>query len=497
MSPGFIARLGYYASLKCCMSGLCLMSEISVSCFLQGGNLLNLMVVIGNFRNIDDMVRACDSRHGLPQQFINKLEDLLKNCRIKTVHLGHTKKLKGFGPPANHPDCSFKQDDGSMITVADYYEQQCRTNPVYAAHLPQGRLRYPLLSLVQVGSKKKAIYIPAELVNVVPGQARQRTAPLEITSQLIKYAALQPNDRFQALSTESARNGLFHELQVDVNTTAFGFSGISSTPMKVQGFILPPAKLQYGNRVVEPELTGSWNLAGNVTFAHPPPSAPACAKGSSTSASYREFKGSSKQSYLYGLVIVYAPGNSEPRNFDNLVQPFLSKLEGDSRSTGIPLTPCFLGNSRCPYVVVEGKRGFLQDVMRRFKDEDCRIVITLLYNDVYSLVKLAADAFCLPTQCIRWQNLSRPPKNYHTSLLVKMNMKMGGVNHTLASRLPAGEIHSEKMDVEDNEPTFQFPPKSISWLFDEPCMVMVSFCSSFWLLLNNLILEFDDARVSM
>jgi hypothetical protein len=443
------------------------MSEISVSCFLQGGNLLDLMVVIGNFRSVDDMARSCDPRHGLPQSFINKLEDLLKNCRIKTTHLGHSKKLKGFGPPANHPDCAFKQDDGSMITVADYYEQQCRVNPVYAAHLPKGKLRYPMLSLVQVGSKKKAIYIPAELVSVVPGQARQRTAPLEITSQLIKYAALQPNDRFQALSSESARNGLFHELQVDVNTTAFGFGGISSTPMKVQGFILPPAKLQYGNRVIEPELTGSWNLAGNVTFAQPPPSAPPSVKGSSASSYDR------RESYLYGIVVVYGAGNSEPRNFDGILQPFLSKLEGDSRSTGIPLTPCFLSNSRCPYVVVEGKRSFLQDVMLRFKDQGCRIVLTVLYQDIYSLVKLAADACCLPTQCIRWQNLNRPPKNYHTSLLVKMNMKMGGVNHTLASRLPSGA--SEPMETDEGE-SFQFPPKSISWLFDDPCMVMVRKC---------------------
>lgn len=472
MSPGFIARLGYYASLKCCMSGLCLMSEISVSCFLKGGNLLNLMAAIGNFRNIEDMARACDPRHGLPRQFVNKLEELLKNCRIKTIHLGHTKKLKGFGPPANHPDCAFKQDDDTSITVADYYEQQCRVNPVYAAHLPQGKLRYPMLSLVQVGSKKKAIYIPAELVNVVPGQARQRSAPIEITSQLIKYAALQPNDRFQALSTESARNGLFHELQVDVNTTAFGFTGISSTPMKVQGFILPPAKLQYGNRVIEPELTGSWNLAGNVKFAHPPPSAPPLPNGNSAFENlYGHGKGGDG-TYHYGVVIVYGSGNSEPRNFEGIVQPFLSKLEGDSRSTGIPLSPCFVGNSRSPYIVVEGKRPYLQDVMNRFKSEGCRIVVALLYQDIYSLVKLTADACCLPTQCIRWQNLSRPPKNYHTSLLVKMNMKMGGVNHTLASRLP--ESQQQAMDVDDGEASFQFPPKSISWLFDDPCMVMVS-----------------------
>jgi hypothetical protein len=104
--------------------------------------------------------------------------------------------------------------------------------------------------------------------------------------------------------------------------------------------------------------------------------------------------------------------------------------------------------------------------MRDYKQKGTRIVVVLLYTDVYPVVKLAADSVCLPTQCAKWNNVRRQPKNYHTALLVKMNYKMGGVNHTLASRLPRGVNTAEEAD------TFQYPPKSISWLFDEPCMVI-------------------------
>jgi hypothetical protein len=100
------------------------------------------------------------------------------------------------------------------------------------------------------------------------------------------------------------------------------------------------------------------------------------------------------------------------------------------------------------------------------KTRGARIVMVLLHFDAYPYVKLAADSLMMPTQCIKWSNLLRPPKSYHTSLLVKMNYKMGGINHTLASRLPA---NAKK---EDYDASFQFPPKSISWLFDDPCMVM-------------------------
>jgi hypothetical protein len=97
LSAPYVARLGYNTALKICMSGLCLMSEISVSCFLQGGRLIDVMAAVGNFHDINDMVRSCDPTEGLSRQLIRKLEELLKNARIRTIHLGHTKKIKGFG----------------------------------------------------------------------------------------------------------------------------------------------------------------------------------------------------------------------------------------------------------------------------------------------------------------------------------------------------------------------------------------------------------------
>jgi hypothetical protein len=49
--------------------------------------------------------------------------------------------------------------------------------------------------------------------------------------------------------------------------------------------------------------------------------------------------------------------------------------------------------------------------------------------------------------------------------MLKINTKLGGTNHTLASRLPSHMMA--------NVPAvFQKPPASLSWLFDEPCMLM-------------------------
>jgi eukaryotic translation initiation factor 2C len=107
------------------------------------------------------------------------------------------------------------------------------------------------------------------------------------------------------------------------------------------------------------------------------------------------------------------------------------------------------------------------------KQHDVRIVIVMLVtedrgksgnNPLYCAVKLEADSAGIETQCVKWFNVTRPPRGYHQNLMIKINAKMGGINHTLSSRLgkaPASGAGS-----------FQDPPASISWLFDKLCMLV-------------------------
>ena len=90
-----------------------------------------------------------------------------------------------------------------------------------------------------------------------------------------------------------------------------------------------------------------------------------------------------------------------------------------------------------------------------------------MHSFIHSSVKVSCDLINLPSQCARLKIIQKTPRNYETSLLIKINMKMGGVNHTLTSRAV------DKGSPVD-EDVFQHPPHSISWLFDVPTMVMVS-----------------------
>lgn len=106
-----------------------LVADIAVSCFLKGGNLLEMMAAAGNFRNVDDLVqktqRTFDQNEdsirrqhrdlepgskraredfessklnkGLPDQLIESMEDAFKSAKIRSTYSGQWRKFKQFG----------------------------------------------------------------------------------------------------------------------------------------------------------------------------------------------------------------------------------------------------------------------------------------------------------------------------------------------------------------------------------------------------------------
>jgi eukaryotic translation initiation factor 2C len=86
-------------------------------------------------------------------------------------------------------------------------------------------------------------------------------------------------------------------------------------------------------------------------------------------------------------------------------------------------------------------------------------------GDFYCTVKFATDPMGLMTQCVKWKNILKPPRGLHMNVMLKVNTKMGGTNHTLASRLSPEAARA-------GPATFQDPPASLSWVFDKPCMLV-------------------------
>ena len=444
LNDAFKAMLGYYASLKVCKSGLLLVADISVTCFLSGGPLINVMAALGGYRNVQEMVTESLALQGTEVLGLNagrlaRIRGVLKGCRVKLVHLGRSKKFKEFGKAANHPESAF-DCNGEHLTVAEYYSRQATAGDErYSKYLAKYQgLQFPSFPTVNVGTKKKTILMPVELVQIPAGQTRQRTNDNTIAAKIIKHAAMLPNDRMQYLSMVD-NTSLMGSLTEDSNCRAFGLNSADHKPARLHSTILAPVKLQYANRLIEPMLTGTWNLAGNVAFAHPAPE-----------------KDVRISAYPYAVVIVHT---GHPRNVEGLVMDFVGRLESESRIVNIPLKRI---NEMA--ILVPSNRPDLLNTFTNIKVGGAKIaVVILMVPESYGAVKFAADSVNITTQCVKLGTIERAPRGVTTNVLQKINLKMGGVNQTLAARglNPGGHV-------------FQNPPLSISWMFNEPCMVVVS-----------------------
>ena len=155
---------------------------------------------------------------------------------------------------------------------------------------------------------------------------------------------------------------------------------------------------------------------------------------------------------MYGVLVV---ADRPPRSdWAEIVEDLMKSIEDDARALGLQLRRGGnIMNSN------DNEESLTTNLGRMLKG-GARIVLVVLGSDSYAYVKKVGDALGLPTQCLRWKNVENRPRGYLQNVMLKINTKMGGTNHTLVSRAPTTGAK------------FQDPPNSLSWIFDRPTMLV-------------------------
>jgi hypothetical protein len=403
LGPGVVAMRGHFVGFKTCLAGLVLVSDMCSSVFLSGGPLLNVIAELCGSSDANAWASRAGSQP-MRAEDISRINVTLKNTKLKLLHLGYAKKFKSLGPAANHRDSTFEKDNRRM-TVAEYFQEMGRTTPLYRQHLRNGRLQYPGLPTVNVGSVSKPVLIPMELVVVCHGQNFSQKCTGEMTASLIRHAAVLPNERFHnLLGSMQSPDSLLTTIRTDAIAAAFGVSDFEVEPMCVSGRLLPPPKLSYLNQQVEPKLGGSWNLPRPVKFSQNPP-AP-----------------SSDGSFKFRVVVV---GRPRP-GWEQVVDSFLREFQTEAKA-------CSLNFVNGGSVLRSSERhdeltGHFQSMMAH----GARFVLVVLCGDQYCDVKFAADPLGLTTCCLRWKTVENPSRGKLPNILVKLNSKLGGINHSVS-----------------------------------------------------------------
>lgn len=248
----FIAMRGYHASLKSCLAGLVLVCDMTVNVFLSGGSIVNIVADLAGYRDAQEMIKDRGKRLSNPA-VMNQINADLKNTKLRAIHLGYAKKFKCLGPAASSRESVFEvaQPAGPsrMMNVDEYYLVKARDTPSYAAKLQGGRLRYPFLPTINVGSKAKPTLVPMELIDVIRGQNFSHKCTGEMTAAIIKYSAVPPQDRFSCLinPTGEGEESVLSMLRGDPFAAAFGINQFGSAPLEVSGRILPSPRIRYSS----------------------------------------------------------------------------------------------------------------------------------------------------------------------------------------------------------------------------------------------------------
>lgn len=270
------------------------------------------------------------------------------------------------------------------------------------------------------------------------GQSRNNhAARLELTSEIIRQSAKQPNERMHRI-LHGDRDILDSFSDRSAVLKAFGLSDISDDPMPVDAVLLPAAQLQYRNGVVHPEYKGEWEP---------------------TDTSRRRLQ------FVDGKQIYYHVVCFDERLQATERDTFFSRLDEACRARGVhlvrrnPNAEPRLFSSRSPHFNDQFKEFVAEFAHSHPRD---LLIVILAEKRQHMLVKSCADDRGILTQCVLQKTCTKFSDATLLNLCTKINAKCGGINHTLATRT----------NERSEQQSFQSPPHSLGWMFQEPCMVV-------------------------
>ncbi|KAF5350531.1 hypothetical protein D9756_008708 [Leucocoprinus leucothites] len=370
LGGGLEAIRGFYSSVRTAHKQLMVNVNVCTTAFYKPGNLAD---ALNEFMRLSFSARATA---------------FVKGLRVRATHLGYRKTItKVAASTAN----SYRFDSGEFgeVSVAEYFLKKYKI-----------KLRYPDLPLMDVGGQKTNL-LPAELCEILPNQPFRGKLLEEHTAKMITYAANPPNNT--------------------PTLAAFGV-GVGREMATVPGRILPPPRPKYRQNVDGADFKadkGSWNLKkvkftrgvilenwavlvirdNNPTDEFKGPTDPDL-KGI--------LKGFADMCGVSGMIVKTQPTIAE------VSVPPKSRATDPTRSQAIKAIREKMGSS--------------------FKVKPKLILVILSDGDrhIYAGMKRLCDVTIdVATVCVQSGKIRSGGPQYYANVALKINMKLGGVNHTL------------------------------------------------------------------
>ncbi|KAF9555709.1 argonaute-like protein [Agrocybe pediades] len=400
LSTGVYALQGFYASVRPAYKELMVNVNVCMSAFIEPGNLADRLLAFSR-----------NSRGAMPT--IPK--SMVKSITVRT-HIGHKKKLHAVGSKSARNVTFDCPELGGTMSVEQYFFKKYNIRLRHGADLP----------VIDLGNAKRPIWMPAELCTIEDGNPYRGKLNDKETAQMIRYACNPPK-----VNADDIMNRGFPAMGLVPSSGPTPLNGFNITidpnMAVVPGRELPPPGLTYKAGQARAQ-NGSWNIM-NVKFHRP-----------AAVASWWVLVVRDGQNMIQGPT---------DENLSGLVTGFGNKL----RACGLAMPaglPKLLPPAALPPPANDPERLHAIDVLRTsFKRglQDTRgqkpsFVLVLLENRdnfIYPGIKRIGDVE-LGIQTIHMQLSKvirqdpRKQDQYFSNVALKVNTKLGGINHLLDAR---------------------------------------------------------------
>uniref|UniRef100_A0A8H8CN02 Argonaute-like protein n=1 Tax=Psilocybe cubensis TaxID=181762 RepID=A0A8H8CN02_PSICU len=393
LGPGLQAIQGFYASVRPAYKQLMVNVNACMSAFITPGNLADRLQEFNT-----------NSRGGMP----TLPKGMIKSIRVRTLHLGYKKKLDSFGNGSARNTTFNCEEFGGKISVEQYFLKKYKK-----------KLRYPTeLPVANLGTVHKPNWVPAELCLIEPGNVYLEKLSDRETAAMIKYACNIPRVNADAIVQRGFPSlGLGPAVSP---ITGFGMA-VDSAMTGVPGRELPPPRLTYkaGQARVQ---NGSWNIL-DVKF----------------------HQGANIASW-WVLVIRDGKGRitgPDDPNLRGLVMGFKDKLAASGMAVPFSM-PQLLPPALLPDPQQDPERLNALNVVRQIfrntlaqKPKPSFVLVLLENRDnyIYPGIKRIGDVeMGLNTIHMQLDKALNDPKKqdqYFSNVALKVNTKLGGINHLL------------------------------------------------------------------
>ncbi|KAI9654710.1 MAG: hypothetical protein M1831_005297 [Alyxoria varia] len=297
--------------------------------------------------------------------------------------------------------------EGKQTSVFDFFQKRHGV-----------RLRAGTLPLLQ--TSKKAV-LPMELCRIEPNQRYPFKLSERQTSQMIKFAATYPNDRWNSI-----RNGLQQVNWANDEVHRFYGLRISQNPAKVKAQILPNPKVAFANEAIDPRTSGRWDLKNKVFLG--PHAVPK-----------DENKPPLKS---WGVCIIPGRGSPSPEGVKPFITQFISIFQGHGGVVMTKQPPIIVGSPNAAKCVEElyNKIGSL------FRERAQLMVFIVPSREaaVYNRIKKSADCrYGVVSQVLQSAQVGKSNAQYCSNVSMKVNAKLGGFTAQARSQIIKGSWFSK------------------------------------------------------